>query len=100
LSKENRLIRQAVFLFYLKRPLAFLDKRDCSLLQRTLRARLQAEMCFFPGACPWKKRFNCFRGVRAANSARLYLGVQRDYPQFMSGMFIIFPILGHGIFTN
>jgi hypothetical protein len=34
--------------------LAFSDKGDCSLLQRTLRARLQAEKYFFTGG-PGKK---------------------------------------------
>jgi hypothetical protein len=72
LSKENRLIRQAVFIlsyFCRKRPLAFSDKGDFSL-PRTLRGLFNK------------------------------LGARREYPQFMSGMFIIFPILGHGIFTN
>jgi hypothetical protein len=37
-------------------------------------------MCFFPGACPWKKRFELFRGVRAANSARLFRQAEQGSP--------------------
>jgi hypothetical protein len=40
-------------------------------------ARLQAEKSFFRRTRRRKKRFDCFRSVRAANSARLFRQTER-----------------------